>query len=122
MLDLFGGKKHGSQVSSVLDGLPTVRELKSHSKKYSQSWLRRREWLLRKVNRLEYVDRTTLSCSLSYDVDILHFRDILGDAQSIHGRDRSRMLLPLDDLLLWARFSEGLPPGDYPWRPDTTGE
>ena len=96
MLDLFGGKKRGPQVSSVLDGPPTVRELKSHSKKYFQSWLRRREWLLRKVNRLEYVDRTTLSCSLSYDVDILHFRDILGDAQSIHGRDRSRMLLPLD--------------------------
>lgn len=96
MLDLFGGKKRGSQISSVLDEPPTVRELKSHSKKYFQSWLRRREWLLRKVNRLEYVDRTTLSCSLSYDVDILHFRDILGDAQSIHGRDRSRMLLPLD--------------------------
>lgn len=96
MLDLFGGKKRGPQVSSVLDEPPTVRELKSHSKKYFQSWLRRREWLLRKVNRLEYVDRTTLSCSLSYDVDILHFRDILGDAQSIHGRDRSRMLLPLD--------------------------
>ena len=57
MLDLFGGKKRGPQVSSVLDGPPTVRELKSHSKKYFQSWLRRREWLLRKVNRLEYVDR-----------------------------------------------------------------
>ena len=34
MLDLFGGKKRGPQVSSVLDGPPTVRELKSHSKKY----------------------------------------------------------------------------------------
>lgn len=96
MLDLFGGKKHGSQVSSVLDGPPTVRELKSHSKKYFQSWLRRREWLLRKVNRLKYVDKTTLSCSLSYDVDILHFRDILGDAQSVRGRGYPRMLLPLD--------------------------
>lgn len=96
MLDLFGGKKHGSQVSSVLDGPPTVRELKSHSKKYFQSWLRRREWLLRKVNRLKYVDKTTLSCSLSYDVDILHFRDILGDAQSVRGRGCPRMLLPLD--------------------------
>ena len=96
MLDLFGGKKYGSQVSSVLDGPPTVRELKSHSKKYFQSWLRRREWLLRKVNRLKYVDKTTLSCSLSYDVDILHFRDILGDAQSVRGRGCPRMLLPLD--------------------------
>lgn len=96
MLDLFGGKKHGSQVSSVIDGPPTVRELKSHSKKYFQSWLRRREWLLRKVNRLKYVDKTTLSCSLSYDVDILHFRDILGDAQSVRGRGCPRMLLPLD--------------------------
>ena len=96
MLDLFEGKKYGSQVSSVLDGPPTVRELKSHSKKYFQSWLRRREWLLRKVNRLKYVDKTTLSCSLSYDVDILHFRDILGDAQSVRGRGCPRMLLPLD--------------------------
>lgn len=32
MLDLLG-EKRGSQVSSVLDGPPTVRELKSHSKK-----------------------------------------------------------------------------------------
>ena len=98
MLDLFGGKKHGSQVSSVLDEPPTVRELKSHSKKYFQSWLRRREWLLRKVHRLEYVgsDRTTLKCTLSYDVDLLRFRGILGNVQSVRGRNCPRMLLPLD--------------------------
>ena len=79
MLDLFGGKKRGPQVSSVLDEPPTARELKSHSKKYFQSWLRRREWLLRKVNRLEYVDRTTLKCTLSYDVDLLTVQGHLED-------------------------------------------
>lgn len=98
MPDLFGGKKDGSQVVSVLDGPPTVRELKSYSQKYFQSWLRRREWLLRKVHRLEYIgsDRTTLNCTLSYDVDLLRFRGILGNAQSVRGRSRPRMLLPLD--------------------------
>ena len=98
MLDLFGGKKGGSQIVSVLDGPPTARELKSYSQKCFQSWLRRREWLLRKVNRLEYTgsDRMTLKCTLSYDVSFLRFRDILGNAQSVHSRDRSRMLLPLD--------------------------
>ena len=97
MLDLLG-EKRGSQVSSVLDEPPTVRELKSHSKKYFQSWLRRREWLLRKVHRLEYIgsDRTTLKCTLSYDVDLLRFRGILGNAQSVRGRNCPRMLLPLD--------------------------
>lgn len=97
MLDLLG-EKHGSQVSSVLDEPPTVRELKSHSKKYFQSWLRRREWLLRKVHRLEYIgsDRTTLKCTLSYDVDLLRFRRILGNVQSVRGRNCPRMLLPLD--------------------------
>ena len=98
MPDLFGGKKGGSRIASVLDGPPTVRELKSCSQKCFQSWLRRREWLLRKVNRLEYTgsDRMTLKCTLSYDVSFLRFRDILGNAQSVHSRDRSRMLLPLD--------------------------
>ena len=98
MSALFGGKKGGSQVASVLDGPPTVRELKSYSQKYFQSWLRRREWLLRKVHRLEYVgsDRTTLKCTLSYDVDLLRFRGILGNAQSVRGRNCPRMLLPLD--------------------------
>jgi len=97
MLDLLG-EKRGSQVSSVLDGPPTVRELKSHSKKYFQSWLRRREWLLRKVHRLEHIgsDRTTLKCTLSYDVDLLRFRGILGNVQSVRGRNCPRMLLPLD--------------------------
>ena len=97
MLDLLG-EKRGSQVSSVLDGPPTVRELKSHSKKYFQSWLRRREWLLRKVHRLEYIgsDRTTLKCTLSYDVDLLRFRGVLGNVQSVRGRNCPRMLLPLD--------------------------
>lgn len=32
------------------------------------------------------------------------------------------IVVDVPNLLLWARFSEGLPPGDYPWRPDTTGE
>ena len=98
MLDLFGGKKGGPPVASVLDGSPTVSELKSHSQKYFQSWLRRREWLLRKVHRLEYTgsDRTTLKCTLSYDVDLLRFRGILGDVQSVRGRNCPRMLLPLD--------------------------
>lgn len=32
------------------------------------------------------------------------------------------VVVDVPNLLLWARFSEGLPPGDYPWRPDTTGE
>ena len=98
MSALFGGKKGGSQVASVLDGPPTVRELKSHSQKYFQSWLRRREWLLRKVCRLEYIgsDRTTLKCTLSYDVDFLRFRSIVGNAQSVRGRNCPRMLLPLD--------------------------
>jgi hypothetical protein len=82
--------------SSDFDESPTARELENHSKEYFQSWLRRREWLLRKVNRLEYVDRTTLNCTLSYDVDILRFRDISKIIQLVHGRDRSRMLLPLD--------------------------
>ena len=98
MLDLFGGKKGGPPVASVLDGSPTVSELKSHSQKYFQSWLRRREWLLRKVHRLEYTgsDRTTLKCTLSYDVDLLRFRGILGDVQSVRGRNCPRMLMPLD--------------------------
>lgn len=97
MLDLLG-EKRGSQVSSVLDEPPTVRELKSHSKKYFQSWLRRREWLLRKVHRLEYIgsDRTTLKCTLSYDVDLLRFKGILGNVQSVRDRNCPRMLLPLD--------------------------
>ena len=82
--------------SSDFDESPTARELENHSKEYFQSWLRRREWLLRKVNRLEYVDRTTLNCTLSYDVDLLRFRDISKIIQLVHGRDRSRMLLPLD--------------------------
>ena len=82
--------------SSDFDESPTARELENHSKEYFQSWLRRREWLLRKVNRLEYVDRATLNCTLSYDVDLLRFRDISKIIQLVHGRDRSRMLLPLD--------------------------
>nr|DAP48122.1 MAG TPA: helix-turn-helix, Psq domain [Caudoviricetes sp.] len=32
------------------------------------------------------------------------------------------VVVDVPNLLLWSRFSEGLPPGDYPWRPDTTGE
>lgn len=32
------------------------------------------------------------------------------------------IVVDVPNLLLWAKFSNGLPPGDYPWRPDTTGE
>ena len=32
------------------------------------------------------------------------------------------IVVDVPNLLLWARFSEGLPSGDYPWRPDTSGE
>ena len=32
------------------------------------------------------------------------------------------VVVDVPNLLLWAKFGEGLPPGDYPWRPDTTGE
>lgn len=32
------------------------------------------------------------------------------------------IVVDVPNLLLWARFSNNLPPGDYPWRPDTTGE
>ena len=96
MSNFFQIKEDGSRDSSDFDQPPTARELESHSKEYFQSWLRRREWLLRKVNRLEYVDRTTLKCTLSYDVDLLRFRDISKIIQLVHGQNRSRMLLPLD--------------------------
>ena len=96
MSNFFQIKEGGSRDSSDFDQPPTARELESHSKEYFQSWLRRREWLLRKVNRLEYVDRTTLKCTLSYDVDLLRFRDISKIIQLVHGQNRSRMLLPLD--------------------------
>lgn len=96
MPDFSQVKEDVSQDESDFDKPPTARELESHSKEYFRSWLRRREWLLRKVNRLEYVDRTTLNCTLSYDVDLLRFRDISKIIQLVHGRDRSRMLLPLD--------------------------
>ena len=96
MPNFFQIKEGGSRDSSDFDQPPTARELESHSKEYFQSWLRRREWLLRKVNRLEYVDRTTLNCTLSYDVDLLRFRDISKIIQLVHGQNRSRMLLPLD--------------------------
>ncbi len=32
------------------------------------------------------------------------------------------IVVDVPNLLLWAKFSNNLPPGDYPWRPDTTGE
>lgn len=32
------------------------------------------------------------------------------------------IVVDVPNLLLWSRFSNNLPPGDYPWRPDTTGE
>lgn len=96
MPDFSQIKEDGSRDVSDFDKPPTARELESHSKEYFRSWLRRREWLLRKVDRLEYVDRTTLNCTLSYDVDILRFRDISKIIQLVHGQDRSRMLLPLD--------------------------
>ena len=96
MSNFFQIKEGGSRDSSDFDQPPTARELESHSKEYFQSWLRRREWLLRKVNQLEYVDRTTLKCTLSYDVDLLRFRDISKIIQLVHGQNRSRMLLPLD--------------------------
>lgn len=32
------------------------------------------------------------------------------------------IVVDVPNLLLWAKFSNGLPPGEYPWRPDTTGE
>ena len=32
------------------------------------------------------------------------------------------IVVDVPNLLLWARFSNNLPPSDYPWRPDTTGE
>ena len=96
MPDFSRIKEDDFRDSSDFDESPTARELENHSKEYFQSWLRRREWLLRKVNRLEYVDRTTLNCTLSYDVDLLRFRDISKIIQLVHGRDRSRMLLPLD--------------------------
>lgn len=79
MSNFFQIKEGGSRDSSDFDQPPTARELESHSKEYFQSWLRRREWLLRKVNRLEYVDRTTLKCTLSYDVDLLTVQGHLED-------------------------------------------
>lgn len=32
------------------------------------------------------------------------------------------IVVDVPNLLLWAKFSNNLPPTDYPWRPDTTGE
>lgn len=32
------------------------------------------------------------------------------------------VVVDVPNLLLWAKFSNGLPAGDYPWRPDKTGE
>ena len=96
MPDFSQIKEGDSQNASDFDQSPTARELESYSKEYFQSWLRRREWLLRKVNRLEYVDRATLNCTLSYDVDLIRFRSISKIIQLVHSRGCSRILLPLD--------------------------
>ena len=96
MPDFSQIKEGDSQNASDFDQSPTARELESYSKEYFQSWLRRREWLLRKGNRLEYVDRATLNCTLSYDVDLIRFRSISKIIQLVHSRGCSRMLLPLD--------------------------
>ncbi|QQO78744.1 hypothetical protein [Actinomyces sp. HMT897] len=63
-------------------------------------WCSRDQWIRRKVEQIEYLDRETATHSISYDIDFSHLRSL---SSSLEGNkfvqdDRAALLLPLDVL------------------------
>lgn len=82
-----------SAMNNLYDA-PTIEEIKETADNYWLSWLARGDWLRSKVNQLEYLDKTTVECTLTYDVDMAKLNEfIVPDSVGDRG---VRQLLPLD--------------------------
>lgn len=82
-----------SAMNNLYDA-PTIEEIKETADNYWLSWLARGDWLRGKVNQLEYLDKTTLECTLTYDVDMAKLNEFITPG-SVDDRG-ARQLLPLD--------------------------
>jgi hypothetical protein len=84
---------------------PTRDEIEGQSEYCWKCWINRDEWIERKVDQVEYLDKTTIARTLIYDINFSRLHQLeLGfsdeyDPESARSREsRTRYILPLDVL------------------------
>lgn len=77
-------------------------------------WCNRDEWIRRKVEQVEYLDRETATHSISYDINFSYLRSLTSplEGKQFVRNDRAALLLPLDVLEQRPYMTENI---DSPW-------
>lgn len=93
---------------------PTLSTINFAAEAYWTVWCNRDEWIRRKVEQIEYLDRRTARHSISYDIDLSYLRSVSSflEGTGFIQDDRTTLLLPLDVLEQRPYMTENL---DAPW-------
>ena len=93
----------------ALKGAPSLAEVEKESLLYYELWLLQSEWITRKIQTLEIIDRDQQAHSQSYDIDFVKVREL----RRRHGVDEPRIWLPIATAERRSFFSVDV---DGPWK------